>query len=104
MQETPTINPKTGNAGHRKTNGYNSSKLRAKQNKKRKDAENRQFTYDGLTVKQKLAQVHNRPGESKREVAKIMKNAPVEVAPVAKVAPVKKTVKKVAKKVVPAAA
>ena len=97
---------KTGNRG--KTNGYNSTTLHAKRNRKRQEAEARKREHDTLTLNEKIEKARSRRGESKREIARLMKlaeaagvtvkaqtpAAPVEAKPKA----AKKATKKVAKK------
>lgn len=66
MTETPLIKKKG------KTNGYNTTKLKARRHRKVLEAERRQAIYDGLTLKQRLDLVESRGG-SKRELARIQK-------------------------------
>lgn len=46
-----------GNASKRKQNGYSSIKLHAKRDRKRREAEDRQFEYDKKTTAQKLKEL-----------------------------------------------
>lgn len=46
-----------GNASKRKQNGYCSVKLHAKRDRKRREAEDRQFEYDTKTTAQKLKEL-----------------------------------------------
>jgi hypothetical protein len=50
-------NKTTSNSSRRKVNGYNSTGLWAKRNRKRQEAEARQAEYDKLTTAQKLTQL-----------------------------------------------
>lgn len=102
-----TKTPKRG-----KTNGYNSATLHAKRNRKRQEAESRQREHDTLTLNEKIEKARSRRGESKREIARLMKMAeaagvtvkaqtpaaPVEAKPKAAKKAAKKATKKVAKK------
>ncbi len=54
-----------------KENGYKSAVLHANRNRKRTEAEARQREYAGLTVAQKIKRAKSRPGESKRELARL---------------------------------
>lgn len=90
-----------------KTNGYNSAHLHAKRNRKRQEAEARQQEHDTLTLNEKIEKARSRRGESKRELARLMKLAeaagvsikpPTPAAPEAKPKAAKKATKKVAKK------
>ncbi len=47
----------TGNSSKRKQNGYNSSFIRAKRNRKRDEAEARQFAYDQKSTATKLKEL-----------------------------------------------
>lgn len=82
-----------------KTNGYNSAHLHAKRNRKRQEADARQLEHDSLTLNEKIEKARSRRGESKREIANLMKMAEaagVSVTPPTQAA--KKATKKVAKK------
>lgn len=91
-----------------KTNGYSSATLHAKRNRKRSEAEARKREHDTLTINEKIEKARSRRGESKREIARLMKlaeEAGVTVKPPTPAAPVeakpkaaKKATKKVAKK------
>lgn len=59
-----------------KKNGYHSEKLHAKWDKKRAEAEARQFKYDKLTVDQKLALAKSRRGEVKRKLLACWRQSP----------------------------
>jgi hypothetical protein len=89
-----------------KTNGYNSAHLHAKHNRKRQEAADRQREHDSLTINEKIEKLRSRRGDSKRELARLMKLAadtgvvvtqPVAAPTKAKAAK-KKTAKKAAKK------
>ena len=54
-----------------KTNGYNSTKIRANRKRKENEAIKRQVTYEALSVPNRLAVAQSRRGESKREVARL---------------------------------
>ena len=54
-----------------KTNGYCSDTLHAKRDRKRKEAEDRYYANESLTIKQRLTKCSKRPGESKKEVARL---------------------------------
>jgi hypothetical protein len=56
-----------------KVGGYNSSKLQAKRNKRQREADDRQFKYDNLTVAVKVKLAQSRRGESKSELARLAK-------------------------------
>ena len=58
-----------------KSNGYKSNILWMRREKRQMEAEQRQAVYDGLTVAQKIARAKKRPGESKRELARLNKPA-----------------------------
>lgn len=82
-----------------KTNGYNSAHLHAKRNRKRE--------HDTLTLNEKIEKARSRRGESKREIARLMKMAEAEgvtvkaqtpAAPAATAGANPKATKKVAKK------
>ena len=66
-----TITKKVG-----KTNGYKSNILWIRREKRHNEAEQRQAIHDTLTVGQKIAKAKKRPGESKRELARL--NKPVK--------------------------
>lgn len=89
-----------------KTNGYSSATLNAKRNRKRSESEARQREHDSLTLNEKIEKARSRRGNSKSELARLMKVAeatgvsvkpPTPAAPVAVDAKPKAT-KKVAKK------
>lgn len=65
MSETPILKKKG------KTNGYSSIKLNAKRDRKRREAEDRQFKYDSLTTAEKLKRLG--PTGSTRERARLEK-------------------------------
>lgn len=50
---------------------YNSTKLHAKRDRKRREAKDRQLTYNKLSVSERLSLAKSRRGESKREVARL---------------------------------
>lgn len=50
---------------------YSHAKADARRDKRRQEAEARQHTYDGLSIKARIALVKSRPGESKRELARL---------------------------------
>jgi len=52
---------------------YSHAKADARRDKRRQEAEARQRTYDGLSIKARIALIKSRPGESKRETARINK-------------------------------
>jgi len=52
---------------------YNSTKLHAKRDLRRREAKARQATYDKLTLKQRLDLAKSRRGKSEREVARLTK-------------------------------
>lgn len=54
-----------------KTNGYKSNILWAKRDRKRLDALARNGVYDSLTTKEKITLAKSRPGENKRELARL---------------------------------
>jgi hypothetical protein len=56
-----------------KTNGYNSTKLHAKRNRKRSEAEARKYDHDSLSIKEKIAKAKSRRGNSQREIARLTK-------------------------------
>ena len=101
MKETTTI---SGVSHKRKVNGYSTVVLKAKRKAKRMEAEQRQDKYDNLTIAEKLILLTTRPGESKREKARLLKLqakekpvvsvATVEVAKKIAKTPAKKTPKK----------
>lgn len=51
---------------------YNSTVLHAKRDKRRREAKDRQRTYDRLTVEERIALVKSRRGKSKRELGRLM--------------------------------
>jgi hypothetical protein len=57
----------------KKTEGYSSATLHAKRNSRRQDAEARHRLYDQLTSIEQIALCDSRRGQSKREVARILK-------------------------------
>lgn len=90
-----------------KTNGYNSAHLHAKRNRKRQEAQSRKREHDTLTLNEKIEKARSRRGESKREIARLMKMAEAEgvtvkaqtpAAPAATAGANPKATKKVAKK------
>lgn len=87
-----------------KTNGYNSAHLHAKRNRKRQEAEARKREHDTLTLNEKIDKARSRRGESKREIARLMKMAEAEgvtvkaQTPAATAGTNPKATKKVAKK------
>lgn len=95
-KSTEIKSPKRG-----KTNGYNSSHLHAKHKRKRMDAHDRQEDHDSLTINEKISKARSRRGESKRELARLMKLAEdsgiVVTPPPVKAKAAKKAAKKVAK-------
>lgn len=58
-----------------KVGGYSSTKLHARRDKRRHEAEARQGEYDKLTVAQRLLRAKKSPGQSKREIIKLEKLA-----------------------------
>lgn len=89
------MNEKTDTTIRRgKTGGYSSAKLQAKRNRKREEALDRQAEHDTLTVEEKIAKARDRRGNSKRELARLNKEAPTKTEPVKKVATKKKAAKK----------
>jgi len=62
-----------------KQNGYKNAVLHAKRNRKRREAEARQFEYDGLTLQQKLARAKGKR-EQTRLLAKLAAAAKKAVA------------------------
>lgn len=70
---------------------YNSTVLWAKRNKRRIEAENRQAESDSLTLKEKLDKARTRPGESKREVARLTKLLAAQTPPQVKQTPLTET-------------
>lgn len=52
---------------------YNSVKLHQKRDRKRIEAENRDFKYQSLSVADRLKRAKSRRGESKREVERLTK-------------------------------
>lgn len=87
-----------------KTNGYNSAHLHAKRNRKRQEAQSRKREHDTLTLNEKIEKARSRRGESKREIARLMKMAEAEgvtvkaQTPAATAGANPKATKKVAKK------
>lgn len=63
--------PKTLRRG--KTNGYNSTTLWARRNKRAEEAAERQAEHYELTVEEKIAKAKGRRGQSKREIARLAK-------------------------------
>lgn len=61
----------TKTEGRRGRTVYNSTKLHAKRDRKRREAEDRQMDYDKLSLAQKIKRVESHPGESKRELARL---------------------------------
>lgn len=59
----------TSSSSKRKQNGYSSAKLHAKRNRKRDEAEKRQFEYDQKTTTQKLKELG--PTGSNRQRARL---------------------------------
>jgi hypothetical protein len=55
----------------KKTEGYSHAKADARRNKRRIEAEQRQARYDVLTHGEKVIRATNRPGNSKRERARL---------------------------------
>jgi len=51
---------------------YSHAKADARKDKRRQEAESRQREYDALSVQGKIARAKSRPGESKREVARLL--------------------------------
>jgi hypothetical protein len=83
--------PTSGNASKRKQNGYSSAKLHAKRNRKRREAEDRQFEYDKKSTAQKLKELGATGSNRQRarltallakekEAAKVKKQAKAAVA------------------------
>jgi hypothetical protein len=62
---------------NKKTNGYNTNKLKAKRRLKRQEAEARQKAYDRLTVAEKFATLIE--GGSKKQRAKLEKMVAAKV-------------------------
>jgi len=56
---------------NRKEKGYSHKKADARKDLKREQAEDRQVKYSSLTRAERIAVISNRPGESKRELARI---------------------------------
>lgn len=50
---------------------YSNLKAKARKDRRRQEAAARQRDYDKLTVPQKIARAKSRPGESKKELAKL---------------------------------
>jgi hypothetical protein len=98
MSEHNTNEAKSPKRG--KTNGYNSAHLHAKHNRKRQEADSRQQEHNTLTLNEKIDKVRSRRGNSKRELARLLKEAVVAGVVVVepKAVASKKTTKKVAKK------
>jgi len=69
----PEVNPTTKKVG--KANGYKSSILWMRREKRHNEAEQRQAIHDDLTTAQKIAKAKKRPGESKRELTRLNKPA-----------------------------
>ena len=59
---------------------YSHAKADARKDKRRDEAEDRQFKHDGLTTDQKIAKAKSRRGESKREIARLTKGLEWEKA------------------------
>ena len=78
---------------------YNSTVLWAKREKRNMDAIKRDGAYQSLSVKDRITRAQSRPGESKREIARLQKQlAAAKVPAVAKIEPLteaQKTVKAV---------
>jgi len=77
---------------------YSHDKADARRDKRRQEAEARQRTYEGLTIKARIALAKSRPGESKRELARLEKLLATQKAPATKTPPLteaQKTVKTV---------
>jgi hypothetical protein len=64
-----------------KQNGYNSSVLNAKLDKRRDEAEDRQARYDRLSTTDKAKLAKSRRGESKRDLARLAKEKAPKPAP-----------------------
>jgi hypothetical protein len=58
-----------------KSSGYKSNILWMRREKRQQEAEQRQAIHDDLTTAQKIAKAKKRPGESKRELARLNKPA-----------------------------
>lgn len=83
-----------------KTNGYSSTKLKAKRHNKMLDAISRQYAHDSLSLLEKLKKAESRRGKSEREIKRLLANAAkngVDV-PTAEVKTPKKVAKKASKK------
>ena len=90
----------TGRAGNRKTNGYSSFFIHAKQAQKRKDAEARQANYDKLTIAEKFNTLIEGGSKKQRnklndQLAKAAAKGIPAKAPAAEVKPAKKAKKQV---------
>lgn len=104
-------NNEVKSSSRKKTNGYNSSHLQAKRNRKRLEAEARQQEHASLTLQEKLEKARSRGGSNK-EINRLMKMIeaagisvkPPTPEPVAESKPkatrktAKRSMKKVAKK------
>ena len=55
----------------KKEKGYTHKKADARKALKREQAEDRQIKYDSLSRAERIALISNRPGESKRELARV---------------------------------
>lgn len=99
MKHNSNEKTESSNASKRKNNGYKSNVLWAKRARKRQDAIERQEAYNDLTLQQKLNQITKRRGDSKKELARLTKNAAALVPPVVVSVPVMPEKVKAPKKV-----
>ena len=64
----------SGRPSRVKTAGYCSATLHAKRDLKRQEAEARQRECDGLDLDQRVTRVYSRPGQSKRELKRLLRD------------------------------
>ena len=85
MKETSSTK-KTASTGMRvgKISGYTHKKADARKNKRRDEAEDRQAQYNELTVNEKIAHAKSHRGESKKQIARLIKLGGV-IAPTSEV-------------------
>lgn len=76
-----------GVAVKRGRDNYSHAKADARQDKRRFEADARQLKYNDLTIVERQCLVRTRPGDSKRELARLAKLLAKEKAPQVKQAP-----------------